>query len=261
MGTETVIVLPGGAVNLTLTYIPPGTFMMGSPADERGRFSTEDLHAVTLTRGFYLGATEVTQAQWQAVMGTPPQLDCNGGLTSGVGPDYPVYCQSWNAIAGPGGFIATLNAHLGSTAYRLPTEAEWERAARAGTQTPFSFGDDVSCSVTECTSCDLYDEHMLWCGSETYDAMAQPVGSRLANAFGLFDMHGNVNEFVQDWYQSQLGTAAATDPTGPTTTGWRTHRGGSWNSLGMGARSASRDCSTPTDWDHREGFRLARTAD
>ena len=135
---EVTVTLPGG-VPLVLVKVPAGTFQMGSPAGERGDvFGNETHHQVTLTQDYYLGKTEITQAQWEAVMGTPMRTEC-GNLS--VGDDFPVYCVTWNRIAGPGGFIEKLNAHLETDAFRLPTEAEWERAARADTTTRYSHGD------------------------------------------------------------------------------------------------------------------------
>ena len=143
-GNEVTVMLPGD-VPLVLVKVPAGTFMMGSPEYERGNdfFDNEPLHEVTLTQDYYLGKTEITQQQWQAVTGTPMRTEC-GDLT--VGDDYPVYCVTWDRIAGPGGFNEKLNELLETEVFRLPTEAEWERAARADTSTRFSHGDVLQCS-------------------------------------------------------------------------------------------------------------------
>ena len=262
-GSEITVNLPGD-VPLVMVYIPPGSFMMGSPLDERGRDGTspdEDLHQVTLTRGYYIGKYEVTQAQWEAVMGRPPLEGC--GTSYGVGDDYPVYCVSWTYdITGAEGFLEKLNAHLVSTAqpgaglFRLPSDAEWERAARAGTQTRFSFGDVLECG-DECEACSIHDQYMWWCGNQS--GHTEPVGSKLGNSYGLHDMHGNISEWVQDWYTQSLGTNPQTDPTGPASGIYRVVRGGSWLNYAWGCRSADRHFYPPGFNGNLFGFRVART--
>ncbi len=254
---EMVISLePGEAVTMTLMYIPPGAFLMGSPVGERGRYDREDLHEVTLTPGYYVGKYEVTQGQWAAVMGSWTNT-CG---SSGVGADYPVNCVSWNDVAGDGGFVETLNAYLASmaqpTGFRLPTEAEWERAARAGNQYRFSHGDVLECDDYT-GACPAHDVYMWWGGSQPYTADAHPVGSRQANGYGLYDMHGNEWEWVQDWYQDYLGTSPATDPTGPEPGSYRVIRGGDWYGYAQFCRSASRSHYDPTSRHSGVGFRLA----
>lgn len=254
--TRLTIDLPGG-VTMELLYVQPGTFLMGSPVDERGRWDWEDLHRVTLTQGYYLGRYEVTQAQWEAVMGTNP------AHSFGVGPDYPVYCVSWNDICGgptgsgclPESFVGRVNAHLGDTRFRMPTEAEWERAARAGTQTRFSHGDVLDCD-DYCGACLTHDQYMWWCGN---NVQSEPVGSKLPNGFGLYDMHGNVWEWVADWYEQHLGYDPQTDPTGPTTGSARVYRGGFWNYYALYCRSAIRYSHHPGSSNVTRGFRLARS--
>ncbi len=147
---EFTVILPWG-VPMTLVEVPAGTFQMGSPQGERGNIlGNETQHQVTLTRDYYLAKTEITGRQWWAVMGTLP-TSCNSG-TNGVNDD-PVSCVSWDQIAGPGGFVEKLNQHLETTGFRLPTEAEWERAARAGTTTRFAHGDALECD-DECEYCE-----------------------------------------------------------------------------------------------------------
>jgi formylglycine-generating enzyme required for sulfatase activity len=246
---------------MELVLVPAGVFQMGSPVGERGRWSDkEDLHEVTLTSGYYIGRYEVTQGQWAAVMGSWTNTCENYG----VGADYPVYCVSWNAIAGVGGFVETLNAYLVSTAqpagFRLPTEAEWERAARAGNQYRFSHGDVLECDDYS-GACPAHDAYMWWWGSLPYTVSAYPVGSRMANGYGLYDMHGNRHEWVQDYFQYHLGTSPVTDPTGPGTGTYRVIRGGSWANFARFCRSAARYDFDPSGTYHDFGFRLARTAD
>jgi formylglycine-generating enzyme required for sulfatase activity len=257
-GFELTVTLPGG-VPLELTLVPAGVFQMGSPVGERGRGDREDLHEVTLTSGYYVGKYEVTQGQWAAVMGSWT----NTCESIGVGAGYPVYCVSWDDIAGAGGFVETLNAYLASTGqatgFRLPTEAEWERAARAGTQTRFSHGDVLECDdLVE--ACPAHDVYMWWAGSQPYTIATHPVGSRQANGYGLYDMHGNLYEWVQDWFQTWLGTSPVTNPTGPGTGSARVLRGGAWIGLAKICRSADRANYGPSDRDVVVGFRLARTA-
>ncbi len=247
------VTLPGGE-SLQMARVPAGAFSMGAHGAERGAASDEyPHHQVTLTRDFYLGTFEVTQAQWLAIMGSNPAHD------HGVGDDHPVYFVSWAEIAGTGGFIDQLNQHLTNTGqpgaglYRLPTEAEWEHAARARTVTRFSFGDALECS-DYCQPCDTMGGHMWWCGnaSET-----MPVGSRNANLFGLWDMHGNVWEWVADWYGS-YPLDPQVDPTGSASGSFHAVRGGGWSSAALLARSAARKAHAPAYISEEFGFRLAR---
>ncbi len=254
--SEIIVSLPGG-VSMELVYIPPGTFQMGSPTGERGRRSNESLHDVTLTRGYFIGKHEVTQAQWAALMGSNPSV---GG---GVGNEYPVFYVKWDEIAGPEGFIERLNEHLesagqsGAGAFRLPTEAEWEMAARAGTQTRFSYGDALECPDTDCEPCEIFDQNMWWCGNT--DDHTEPVGSKLPNAFGIYDMHGNVYEWVQDIYQEDLGTDPQTDPVGSSEGERRTTKGGSYWNEPRFDRAAVRAGGYPTSSGRTTGFRVARS--
>ena len=134
---EFTVLLPGG-VPMTLVKVPAGTFLMGSPEGEQGNILGNEIqHQVTLTHDYYLGKTELTMDQWTAVMGSSLSTECSETFGWGV---RPVSCVSWNQIAGPGGFIEKLNQHLETTRFRLPTEAEWEWAARAGTTTRYAHG-------------------------------------------------------------------------------------------------------------------------
>jgi len=250
LGDEVTIMLPGD-VPVTIVAVPAGVFLMGSPPGERGNvFQNETQHQVTLTNDYYVGKTEVTQAQWEAVMGTPMPLDCG---TASVGDDFPVYCVTWNEVAGPGGFIEKLNDLLGTTGFRLPTEAEWERAARAGTTTRFPWGDVLECG-DDCEACPAHDPNMWWCGNVS-PLVPKPVGMKLANSFGLHDMHGNLWEYVNDRYEN-LSADSVTDPTGPGGSGDIVMRGGgaeAWIN-----RSASRIGGSPSIAENDEiGFRIA----
>ena len=229
------------SLGMTFNLIPAGTFMMGSPADEPERYSNETLHQVTLTKSYYMQTTEVTQGQWREVMGSNPSY-----FTS-CGDDCPVERVSWNDVQA---FITELNKR-GEGTYRLPTEAEWEYAARAGTTTPFYTGNCLSTNEAN------YDGGfpLTGCPSGVYRGKTVPVASFAPNAWGLYDMHGNVWEWVQDWYGS-YPSGAVTDPTGPSSGSFRVFRGGSWVSTAGYCRSANRFLSNPDYRFDDGGFRL-----
>jgi len=259
---ESTVTLPGG-VELAVMLVPRGTFQMGASPGEQGADPQEyPQHEVTLTHDFHIGAHEITQAQWQALMGSNPAHDY------GVGDDYPVYYVSWDDIAGPEGFLERLNQHLTATGqpgaglFRLPTEAEWELAARAGTQTRFSFGDNLDCDDA-CGVCALAAEHMWWCGIQQSTpsqdtSRTHPVASLDANGFGLYDMHGGVSEWVADWYDVYPADPQ-TDPIGPTSGTLKVQRSGAWFFVASSCRSASRGGFDPATAPKRVGFRVARS--
>lgn len=256
---EITIMLPGN-VPLVLVRIPKGTFMAGSPESERGRSSDETPHQVTLTQDYYLGKNEVTQRQWVAVMGSNPST------FTGCGLDCPVEQVSWNDICGgttgssctSTSFIGKVNTLLGTTKFRLPTEAEWERAARGGTTGPFSFDTSANPSWDlECGSFPQAEPYMWWCGNNSPDG-TKPVGSKQANPYGLHGMHGNVYEWVGDWSGS-YPSSAVTDPTGPSSGSYRVIRGGGWNHNARYCRSARRTNGAPGSTNRYYGFRLARS--
>jgi formylglycine-generating enzyme required for sulfatase activity len=212
--------------------------MMGSPDSEQGRASNEGpQHEVTISKPFYMGATEVTQAQYEAVMGTNPSKI--------KGPTNPVVSVSWEDA---GEFCRKLSEKTGKTV-RLPTEAEWEYACRAGTKTRFSFGDS-----------DIALGDYAWCGRNS-GGKAHPVGRKKPNAWGLYDMHGNVWEWCVDWYGS-YSSGASTDPQGAGSGGTRVARGGAWDFDDSGvfrcAYRFSRDFA-PTARSYYRGFRCAMT--
>ena len=230
---------------------------MGSPDTERGREANEGpVHQVTIGYDFYLGETEVTQGQWEAVMGSRPAQDF------GEGNDYPVYNVSWDDCQA---FLAALNA-LGQGTFRLPSESEWEYACRAGTTTRFYFGDSLGCA-DECENCDAAKDvifidsradYMWFCANG--GTSAHPVRQRFANFFGLYDMAGNVYEWCQDIYHSDY-TGAPTDGSAWESGGElnRVVRGGIWDSSAVGCRSAFRSRRSPDGGGLDIGFRLART--
>ncbi len=254
---EVTVTLPGG-IPLTMVMIPAGTFQMGSPTTERNRYIDEALHTVTLTQDYCIGKYEVTQEQWQAVMGTAMSTSCG---SYGVGASYPVYCVSWDDIRGTGGFLEKLNTYLASTGqagagkFRLPTEAEWERAARGGTQTRFSFGNALA-GDDGCGANVDANPYVWWCNNA--GGSSHPVGTKLANPYGLFDMHGNLYEWAEDWYGS-YPTGAVTNPTGPSTGLTRMLPGGSWGYELYVCRSAIRRSNYPSTRSRLCGFRPARS--
>ncbi|NJL60456.1 MAG: formylglycine-generating enzyme family protein [Desulfobacteraceae bacterium] len=229
-------------LNMTFKLIPAGIFMMGSLPDEPGLSPNEvHQHQVTLTNSFYMQITEVTQGQWKAVM------DSNPSYFSTCGDNCPVERLSWDDAQS---FITKMNQR-GEGAYRLPTEAEWEYAARGGTSTWFAFGNCLSSDQAN------YDGRcpLPGCASGQYRAKTLPVMSFAPNAFGLYDMHGNVWEWVQDWY-SYHTASAVTNPTGPSSGSFRVIRGGGWYNYAQNCRSAERSNNSPGSIYYGVGFRL-----
>ena len=221
--------------------IPPGEFQMGS-SGRHARDREQPVTRVRISRGFYLGKYEVTQAQWQAVMGSNPSWSSGCGRC-------PVEKVSWKDAQE---FIGRLNGMSGAGRYRLPTEAEWEYAARAGTTTDTYAGD-----VTEPNGNDPVVNGIAWY-DENSGGRTHPVGQKAPNGFGLYDMLGNVYEWVGDWYGTYPG-GAVTDPAGPGSGSYRVIRGGSWGNFAGFCRSAVRDRISPGDCIIVLGFRLLRT--
>ena len=259
--------LPEGAKPLEMVLIPAGTFTMGSPKDDPGRFSVEGKesewlpHKVTISQPFYLGKYEITQAQWHIIMGRNPSSDnakAQEGKTYGVGDDYPVYYVSWDNCQA---FVKQLNG-LGQGTFRLPTEAEWEYACRAGTDTHFFFGDALECD-DEVEYCDIMDQFMWWRGNNTHGGNTKGtkrVGLKLANPWGLHDIHGNVYERCSDWWEDPSERGPQVDPQGPTSGSSRVLRGASWFSFSQSCRSAHRADSPPSSNTQAIGLRLVREA-
>ncbi len=226
--------------------IAPGTFTMGSPSGELGQGLDETIHRVTLTRAFCMKATEVTQGEWQAVMGSNPSE------FKSCGTNCPVEQVNWDDALGyanalsrseglPECYARSTFTGLDCRGYRLPTEAEWEYAARAGT-TAATYGNLDSVA--------WYDQNA--------DGSTHPVRQKQPNASGLYDMLGNVNEWTGDWVGTYPGTV--TDPTGPTRGSLRVLRGGSWVYSARFARAAERAYGAPRQRLSFHGFRLAKTA-
>jgi uncharacterized protein (TIGR02996 family) len=229
-------------VDMTFAWIPPGTFLMGSPPEEPERFEEEMLHDVAVTQGFYLGIHAVTQAQWQAVMGNNPSYF--------KGKKRPVEMVSWDDCQA---FCTKLSERDGKR-YGLPSEAEWEYACRAGTTTPFHFGETISTDQANYNGNYPYDK-----GTKgVYRRRTTSAGSFPPNAWGLFDMHGNVWEWCQDEYRSyeDLNTKGVLD-TENIDYSARVLRGGSWNNSAWSCRAAHRNGSAPGDRYDYIGFRVA----
>ena len=245
-GDAKIFSLPGGT-EMEFVWIGPGTFQMGSLSAEEGRWNNEGpVHEVEISTGFYLGTYEVTQDQWEEVMGTRPWSSERYVQSD---PTHPAVYISWDDVQL---FIAKLNASVGSEVYRLPTEAEWEYACRAGTRTRWSFGEDVS-QLT----------HYAWYRDNAWDAgeqYAHVVGLKRPNPWGLYDMHGNVWEWVQDWWDEYYyydESSPRVDPSGPSTGSDRVVRGG-FAYHARFVRSAHRNRISPGLRDAGVGFRLLR---
>jgi formylglycine-generating enzyme required for sulfatase activity len=242
-----------------MVRINGGTFMMGSPASEPDRSDDEVQHIVTVS-SFYMGKYEVTQREWREVMGSSPSRF--------RGDDLPVECVSWydaveycNKRSQREGLAAAYSIYgtnvtwnKNANGYRLPTEAEWEYACRAGTITPFSTGNNITTSQAN------YNGNYPYNGNTkgTYREKTTPVGSFVPNAWGLYDMQGNVSEWCWDWY-GHYARGAQTDPMGARSLPFRVHRGGAWNDVARRLRSACRFSSIPDSRVYYVGFRLARS--
>jgi formylglycine-generating enzyme required for sulfatase activity len=224
-------------LSLEMLWVKPGTFEMGSPSSEKDRFDDETPHTVTLTQGFHLGKHEVTQSQWEKVMGSNP--------SEFKGADRPVEKVSWTDVTSFCGKLTASERTAGrlpaGMTYQLPTEAQWEYACRAGTKTAFSFGAGLTSGQANISG-----------GPGETTA----VGKYPANGWGFHDMHGNVLEWCADWYRD-YPTGAARDPVGPADGSDRVSRGGSWGRTADDARSAIRDWDEPADSFISLGFRLS----
>jgi len=228
-------------VEYAFRWCLPGKFMMGSPENEAGRYSNERQHEVTLTRGFWMLETQVTQSMWESVMGNNP--------SNFKGAKLPVERVSWNDCQE---FISRLNALLAGTPgapagfnFSLPTEAQWEYACRAGTTTAYHFGNTLNAEQA----------NFYFSGSI---GRTREVGSYPANAWGLKDMPGNVREWCLDWY-GDYPSGAVTDPTGAEQGrgSIRVFRGGGWHDFARHCRSADRNYYAPASRGISIGLRLS----
>ncbi|MDR1396537.1 MAG: formylglycine-generating enzyme family protein [Desulfarculales bacterium] len=226
------------SIGMEFVLIPAGEFLMGSDRgkDPNAEDNETPQHRVKFSKPFYLGKYEVTQGQWEAVMGSNP--------SKFKGRNNPVEQVSWDDVQV---FIKLLNQKEGHSRYRLPTEAEWEYAARAGSTSTYSFGDDAG-----------QLGQYAWYG-ESYDSgSTHPVGQKQPNAWGLYDMYGNVWEWVQDWYdEGYYSLSPSSDPRGPASGSFRVFRGGSWDYFARYCRSPLRGNNSPDFRYAGRGFRLA----
>lgn len=234
------------SVTFKMILVEAGMFTMGTTNEQDGWGNEKPAHQVTLTKDFYIGETEVTQALWHAVMGQKPTSDGSAWESSyGLGDNYPAYFISWNDCQE---FIVKLNQLTGLT-FRLPTEAEWEYAARGGskatTQTLYSGSNTI--------------DDVAWYDGNS-SSSTHKVAQKSANALGLYDMSGNVTEWCNDWY-GNYSSGAQTDPTGPSGGTERVLRGGSWGDYATSCRLAIRGLNTVTSRNCYLGMRLALTAE
>ncbi len=237
------IMLPDN-VPLELVWIPAGTFLMGQNANEQDAYPNKETpqHPVTLSQGFWMGKYEVTQAQWRALMGTAPWSNRE---YVNENPNSPAVYVSWDDAQT---FVSELTRHTGKP-FRLPTEAEWEYACRAGTTTRFYWGDDPTYE-------DI-NRAAWWRGNAliTGEQHARPVGMKPPNPWGLYDMSGNVSEWCQDWHWFYFD-GPAIDPTGPSFAAHRVLRGGDWMAVGGRCRSSRRHHDEPSAAHSTIGFRV-----
>jgi formylglycine-generating enzyme required for sulfatase activity len=219
-------------IGMKFVWIRPGNFMMGSPKEEKGRGTEETQHKVTLTKGFYMGLYTVTQEEWEVVMGNnPSKVKGEKNL--------PVEYVSWDDCQE---FIKKLR-DKDKKQYRLPTEAEWEYACRAGTTTPFHFGETISTEQANYNGDFTYGEGKK--GEGKYRKKVTPVGSFPVNAWGLYDMHGNVGQWCQDWYDDYPKKDVVDPHPKGSEVGRRVLRGGFWGGLPEHCRSAQRGGNVP----------------
>ncbi|MCA8989873.1 MAG: formylglycine-generating enzyme family protein, partial [Planctomycetaceae bacterium] len=229
--------LKSNSIGMQFKLLPGGVFTMGS---DSGNSDESPTHQVTLTKPFEIGVYEVTQEQFQIVMGTnPSKFEGDKNPVEMVSRNAAVrFCQKLSAMPAEkvAGFV-----------YRLPTEAEWEYACRAGSWTSYSFGNDES----------KLDDY-AWYNKNSKNS-THPVGQKMPNDWGLYDMHGNVFEWCQDWYDNYF-QRDVTDPMGPSEGGHWVRRGGSWNSNSDNCRSAFRGRSSLYSGKERDGFRVVRSS-
>ncbi len=228
-GDVKTITLPGGAT-MEMIWCEPGTFKMGSPPTETGRFEDEAQHVVKITRGFWLGKYEVTQRQWESVM--------HSNLSRFKGPDHPIENISWHDCMT---FVRRVRSEA-KIPVRLPTEAEWEYACRAGSENAISGNGKLP--------------DMAWYDDNS-ECQTHEVGTHTPNAWGFFDMHGNVLEWCADWFSVPTGDVV--DPKGPPSGSFKMLRGGCWFFYERDCRSAYRLKRDPTLRNCIFGFRLACT--
>lgn len=225
------------SIGMELVLIPPGSFRMGGDKKlEQAEDHETPRHIVKISQTYFLGKYEVTQIQWSEIMNNNP--------SEFVDDKRPVERVSWNDVKV---FIQKLNTKEETNKYRLPTEAEWEYAARAGSESSYAFGSDTI----------MLSQHAWY--RKNSGGKTHPVGQLNPNVWGLYDMHGNVHEWCQDWFDRQYYSQSASNaPLGPSTGLAKALRGGDWGSEDWYCRSASRSLSSPDRRSNRLGFRLVR---
>ena len=266
---RTLADVPGGAnsdayktTNILMRLIPKGTFTMGSPSGELGRYSDETQHQVTLTSDFYLGVFEVTQRQWELVMGNKPSYFNNAAYyqtrpvetvsyydirenpnNSAISPNWPASSQ-----VHPDSFMGKLRSKTGLAGFDLPTESQWEYACRAGTATALNSGYNLTSTSSDPRMDEVgrywYNGGSAYTPNGDTSVATAKAGTYQPNQWGLYDMHGNVWEWCLDWYGTYPGTV--TDPPGATSGSFRVFRGGSWrNDASAAPRPATASTRTP----------------
>ncbi len=283
--------MPSGGVPEGMVLIPAGTFLMGSPESEADRWDDETQHQVTISKGFWMNQYEVTVGEFRRFVNeTGYQTEAetsNGGYVTiedeweekadanwknpyfSQGDDHPVVLVSWNDalaycnwLSKEEGLIPAYRINGNevtwnreANGYRLPTEAEWEYACRAGTTTPFSTGNNITTNQANYNGNYPYNGNV----KGEYRWQTTAAGSFAANLWGLYDMHGNVWEWCWDWFEEEYSSENQTDPEGVTSGTRRVIRGGGWFNIGDDMRSASRNSDTPVIRGSHLGFRLVRS--
>ena len=233
------------SIGMELVLIPKGTFQMGSPIEEEGGADDEEQRQVTISQDYYLGVTEVTQGQYEKVMGTNPSYFRKRALRKSDTSMHPVEQVSWEDAVEFCKKLSDLpEEKKAGRVYRLPTEAEWEYACRAGSKTVYSFGE----------SSESLGDYAWFNGNS--NEQTHPVGEKKANPWGLYDIHGNVWEWCSDWY-GEYPKGAVSDPVGPREGSDRVIRGGGWVRGEALCRSANRGNDAPAGRGNDGGFRLA----
>ncbi|MBU0730419.1 MAG: SUMF1/EgtB/PvdO family nonheme iron enzyme [Proteobacteria bacterium] len=244
---STEIVAIPNPYGFEFVLVPAGVYTMGSPVGELGHDSFDEYeHQVTLTTPFFITATEVTQKQWQDIAMTAPSLD-------NAGDGFPVENITWDEAAG---LLTTLNIQ-GWGIFRLPTEAEWEYAARAGSTTAFANGE---ITVTGSGAPDPVLVQIGWYGYNSGNVKKTVASAGVSNAWGIYDMHGNLAELTNDWFVSNLGTDPVLNPTGPGSGSFKAIRGGNFGDESQECRSAHRGgiVAPSTTKNGATGFRIVR---
>lgn len=234
-------------LGMEFVLIPKGSFQMGENILYTDSLSAWE-HRVYLSKNYWLGKQEVTESQWQNIMGTSEYHTDKPSPFHGLNPNYPIVSVSYFDVEK---FIDKLNAISHGYHYRLPTEAEWEYACRAGTTTPYSYGLTLTDSLAKFNA----ELPSGYSSLENISGHPEPVGSYPPNPWGLYDMHGNVWEWVSDWY-APYPHDDVTNPIGPKAGKEKVIRGGSWYFGAQYARSAFRKTHEPGLWGFSIGFRL-----